>query len=153
MNKKNIDVKEQIRVEHACIKNSIEIILNEIRTIPKAQDFVKWKMEFIWRLKDFGKHLKRHFELEETHGFVEELIEASPENFNIIKKLESEHDQIIQTLDFICSELNKIKSHDQKNLLPISSWVKDLVSKITTHETAENDLMQKAYYQEYGEVD
>jgi hemerythrin-like domain-containing protein len=147
---KKSDVASQIEKEHECIKRDMGDIKMAIMEEVSPKNFPDWRLEFIWRLRDFKNHLLKHFELEEDGGFMAEILSESPEAMNQVKKLEAEHGQIVSELDAILADLKKIHEKEMPKLEDIRSRVIQLMTTIRNHEAAENELIQTVYYQEYG---
>ncbi|MFQ5751536.1 MAG: hemerythrin domain-containing protein [bacterium] len=147
---KKSDIAVQIEKEHECLKRDMGDIKTEVTREVIAEDFSDWRLEFLWRLRDFRTHLQKHFDLEEEGGFMNELLKEAPQALNSIKKLETEHDQIVSDLDGILTQLKELELKDDRKLADIQNRVTTLVSTIQKHESAENELMQKVYCQEYG---
>ncbi len=150
MPRKKSDIAIQIEKEHECLKRDMGDIKNEVTKEVQSEGFTDWRLEFMWRLRDFRTHLQKHFDLEEEGGFMNELISEAPQAMNSIKKLEAEHDQIVANLDGILTSLKELELIDDNKLGDILKRVTQLMSSIQDHESAENELMQKVYCQEYG---
>ncbi len=144
------DVVKQITEEHEQIKKGMADIQGWVKTPITEKDFHDWRLEFIWRLREFRNHLLRHFDFEEDGGFMHELMEEAPEKTSQIKILSNQHHEIAEDLDHIIKDLKSME-HVEKNMSQeIRQHVLDIIDKIHTHETAEVDLMQAIYYQDYG---
>lgn len=147
---KKTDIASQIEKEHECIKRDMGDIKMAVMEKVSLKNFPDWRLEFIWRLRDFKTHLLKHFDLEEEGGFMNEILSEAPETVNQIKKLEAEHSQIVSELDDILADLKEMHEKEIPKLEDIRNRVTQLMSTIRNHETAENNLIQKVYYQEYG---
>ncbi|MFQ5823029.1 MAG: hemerythrin domain-containing protein [bacterium] len=147
---KKSDIASQIEKEHECIKRDMVDIKMDVMKEVSPKNFPDWRLEFIWRLRDFKTHLLKHFDLEEEGGFMNEILSEAPEAMNQVKKLEAEHGQIVSDLDRILSDLKEMQEKDISKLDGIRNCVIQLISTIRAHETAEDNLIQTVYYQEYG---
>ena len=143
-------IAEQIEQEHACLKRDMGNIKNELSRDVIDEDFADWRLELIWRLRDFRNHLCKHFDLEEEGGFMTEITEEAPERVSQVNQLESEHGQILADLDGILTDLKHIELKDSSRLEDVRKRVTELISTLGSHEAAENELIQKVYYREYG---
>lgn len=144
------DLASQIEKEHECIKRDMGDIKEEVTKDIAPQDFSDWRMEFVWRLRDFRNHLLKHFDLEEEGGFMNEILSEAPEAMNKVKKLEAEHGQIISNVDGILADLKEMQQKEISRFEEVRNRVTQLLTTVRNHEEAENDLIQKVYYQEYG---
>lgn len=147
---KKSDIAVQIEKEHECIKRDMGDIKDAVMKEVTDQDFSNWRLEFIWRLRDFRTHLLKHFDLEEEGGFMNEILSEAPQAMTQVKKLEAEHEQILARLDGILADLKALEVRDVSKLEDIRNRVIQLISTIRGHEEAENNLIQTVYYQEYG---
>lgn len=150
MRHKKSSVIAQIQKEHDCFKRDMNDILDEAAREIRTADFADWRLEFMWRLRDFKNHLLKHFDLEEEGGFIDDVLAEKPEATILVKKLEVEHVQIIAILDRLLDELKLMELHNIARLNNIREDVVELISTIRAHEAAENELIQDVYYQEYG---
>ena len=65
MSRKKSDIAIQIEKEHECLKRDMGDIKNEVTKEVQSEGFPDWRLEFMWRLRDFRTHLQKHFDLEE----------------------------------------------------------------------------------------
>ena len=119
-------------------------------TLPEATSFKSWKIELLWQLRDFHNQLQKHFDLEESGGFNEELARLAPHLVSKVEHLEEEHLKIISDLNHILGVLKGIEHVGSSKIDRVKCRVEGLVSFIRAHETAEHDVIQEAYYQDYG---
>lgn len=144
------DIAKQVEQEHACLKRDLADIKRDMMKAVKGEAFGEWRLEFMWRLRDFRVHLLKHFDLEEEGGFMAEILSEAPEAMGQVEKLETEHQEIITTLDGILADMKKLERNDEEKLEKIRTRVLELVSTVHAHEAAENELILTMSYQEYG---
>lgn len=147
---KKSDIAIQVEKEHECIKRDMGDIEGAISKEIPFEEFSEWRLEFMWRLRDFRLHLLKHFDLEEEGGFMNEILAEAPESAGKVAKLEQEHQQIVSDLDGVLSSLKELELRNDEKLQDVRRRVSQLISAIRNHEAAENDLIQVAYCQEYG---
>lgn len=150
MTYKKTSIAEQVEQDHACLKRDMGEIHEDILREVADEDFSDWKLEFMWRLRDFRNRLCKHFDLEEEGGFMNEIIDEAPERLNRVKELEAEHDQILSDLDAILAVLKIMEIRDAAKIEDVRRRVIQLLSTLRTHESAENELIQRVYYREHG---
>lgn len=143
-------VSKKVVDEHNCIKRDLNRILETIQSKILPDSFVEWKLEYIWRIRDFRNVLLKHFDLEESGGFITEIVKQAPEKAANAKQLNAEHGKIIRNLDQIISHIKFVENYDEVALKLIREEVEKFVESLRNHETKENELVQKAFYQEYG---
>ncbi|NIR52828.1 hypothetical protein GWO43_29795 [candidate division KSB1 bacterium] len=144
------DIAVQIEQEHECLKRDMGDIKEDMMQDVTADNFRNWRLEFMWRLRDFKNHLSKHFDVEEEGGFMNEILTEAPEALNQVKKLEAEHTHVLAALDEILDDLKVMEVKDLPNVADIRNRVSGVISTIRAHEAAENDLIQTVYCQEYG---
>ncbi|MFQ5637511.1 MAG: hemerythrin domain-containing protein [bacterium] len=147
---KKSSIAVQIEKEHQCLKRDMGEIHREVMMDIRNEDFQDWRLEFMWRLRDFRNHLLKHFDLEEEGGFMNEILTEKPEAMGQVKRLEAEHDDILASLDTILRDLKIMQKKEIEKLQDIRKRVVTLISSIQAHESAENELIQSVYYREYG---
>ncbi|MFQ5652385.1 MAG: hypothetical protein ACE5IY_20840 [bacterium] len=150
MSFKKSDIAIQVEKEHECIKRDMRLLEETFAQGEQAEEFAEWRLEYMWRLRDFRLHLLKHFDLEEEGGFMQEILERAPEVHGKLRQLEMEHEKIVTDLDAILSALKTMAFRNESKLEGIRSQVLQLLSDIRTHEAAENELIQTIYCQEYG---
>lgn len=150
MSMKKSSIAVQIEKEHQCLKRDMGEIHREVMMDIRNEDFQDWRLEFMWRLRDFRNHLLKHFDLEEEGGFMNEILTEKPEAMGQVKRLEAEHDDILASLDTILRDLKIMQKKEIEKLQDIRKRVVTLISSIQAHESAENELIQSVYYREYG---
>lgn len=140
----------QVEREHECFKRDLKNIAAEINKDVSSEDFSDWHVGMVWRLRDFRTHVLKHMDLEEEGGFMKEIINEAPETAREVERLEKEHQQITAALDNTLAALKEISGKNDLRITDVRAKVAGLVATILAHEKAENDLIQKAYYSEYG---
>ena len=147
------DIILKIEKEHQALKQLITTIIQEMQQPVPEEAFDTWKLEFIWRLRDFRNQLLKHFELEEHGGFVEDMLRIKPENHARLKALEAQHQELIDSLDEIIAALKALGCRDCNRFPEIRSQIEHLLKQLETHEAAERDLIQSTYLQDFGAAD
>ena len=150
MTAKKTKATVQVEKEHELIKTNLHEINETIGKDLAGKDFSEWKLDFMWKLRDFRNTLEKHFDFEEESGFIQEIVDRAPETLNHAKELKKEHGEIVQVLDTIITELKSMDYLQEEKLLQIREQVATFVASIREHENAENELVQKVYCQEYG---
>mgnify|MGYP005835663469 CR=1 FL=1 len=153
MTKNKTQVTRQIWFDHENIKIVLEKLRKQLTPFAQNTSFAEWKMDYLHHIFEFKQQLQKHFTLEEEGGFTNNINPITPEDLQIAKRLESEHDQIMELIKFITNELNQIKKPSVKKLESIKKWVDNLIQRIERHENAEDQLLRKAYPDEYGKIE
>ncbi|NOX36847.1 MAG: hypothetical protein GXO78_04845 [Calditrichaeota bacterium] len=153
MEARKTDITLKIEKEHEALKQLMNTIIQEMHQPIPEDGFDAWKLEFVWRLRDFRNQLLKHFELEEHGGFAEDMLRIKPENHTRLKELEAEHQEIIDTLDGIIAALKALGCRDCDQFPGIRAQIEQLLKRLEAHEAAERDLIQSTYLQDFGAAD
>lgn len=140
----------QIEHDHQELQSWISEIGTVFSKRSEAEDFVSWKIDLLWKLRDFQNQLQKHFDLEEDGGYNTDLIQIAPHLSTQVAHLEEDHRKIISDLNHILDNVKRIESDRSPIVLRLKDRVEALLAFITEHESKENAIIQEAYYQDYG---
>jgi hypothetical protein len=127
----------------AAIKTELAVEVDE-------EAFADWKLNFVWRLRDFQNALLKHFDLEEDGGFMQDLVAIAPGCTNRVDLLKQEHDEVIPRLSSLTEALKEMTTRQSGDLNSIVAGVLDLFDQLERHEAAERELIQDVYFQDIG---
>ena len=150
MERDKTEVAEKIAKDHESIRRYIGALNLSEMTEVDAKEFIDWKLEFIWQLRDFKNRLLKHFDLEEEGGYMQDILTAAPHLSRKVSGLKVEHDQILMSLDEILFKLKRMKKKNDTELEQVRFELNDVITSLRDHENEENILMQQAYYREFG---
>ena len=139
-----------IQEEHDSLKETIAAIRSDLESDTREADFANWRLNFVWRLRDFQNALLKHFDLEEDGGFMQELVAVSPGCTARVALLKQEHEDIIPRLNELTDELKEMTSRQPITLNRIAAGLIDLFDLLERHEAAERELIQDVYFQDIG---
>lgn len=148
---KSSDLAKQIQKEHEELKQELNLIKKEIGKEVLPGQFKKWRLEFLWKLRDFKNEMLKHFDLEELSDFTDDLLNLAPHYMNRFVEIKAEHERIVVDLEEILVDLKTIE--DLSGFPPIRQKLKDLLLFIEAHEAAERELLEDTYLQDYGAND
>ena len=147
---KRKEIASKIHEEHKYLKQEMQKIRGMMNCDVSEKDFSKWRMDFIWILRDFFNDLQKHFDLEEEGGFMNEIITFAPRHVNAIERLEAEHLIITGKLNGIIGSLKKMDTLKQDQMAAVCGHVEELLTLLAEHEAAESDIIETAYLQDLG---
>jgi len=153
MASKKLEVEKQLIKEHEGLNRHIGELRLTIMEKVSTKDFPDWRIQFIGKLQDLKQKLTSHFEFEEQGGFMAEVTDEAPQLLNQVEKLEIEHEKILSSLDGVLTDFKKLHVKDDLELQDIFNRLSGIMSTLHYHEMAENELMQSAFYREYGSPD
>jgi len=151
MDKKSSDLAKQIQQDHEDLKKEMNLLKQEIQKEVTPGQFSKWRMEFLWKLRDFKNEMLKHFDLEELNDFPNELRNLAPHFMSRFEDIKADHQKIIIDLEEILQILKTM--NDLSSFNRIRQKLTDLIAFIHTHEAAERELLEDTYLQDYGAKD
>ena len=109
--------------------------------------------ELVRVLDDFRVSVRRHFDFEETGGYLKVVTDKRPQHAGRVEALRSEHGEILTLLDRLYDE---VAVHAQGDLPGCSDFNDDfvaLVRQFGRHEQAERELVMDVFWLEGGVSD
>ena len=88
----------------------LENIKTGLNTWITSDDFVLWKIEFVWQMREFKNNLYKHFDFEDDSGIFDYFPDGDSEKANQGERFRTEHKQILGNLDKILTRLKRIKN-------------------------------------------
>lgn len=150
MSRNKQDVYSRIEEEHDKLRSELGNLSTFAMRESDPDDFAEWRLEFVWQLRDLKNRLLKHFDLEESGGFMRDVIDLSPESCNKVEQLRREHHQFTAALDKLIETLRAMPNQDQAMIQKLRMELSDLIVALRDHENEEHRLIQKAYYRVYG---
>ncbi len=147
------EIAAKIKEEHQHIKQEIANVSRVVNKDVAADEFPRWRLDLLWLLRDFQNDMQKHFDLEEEGGFMSDVLQVAPQNMNAVKKLEEEHEQILNDLQQILADLKALSEKDDAKLELIRKNINDLFALLHHHEETEGELIVNTYLQDEGSVD
>jgi hypothetical protein len=146
----NKELNSLIEKDHEALQHAMKELEVAFDDNPSPVDFLNWKLQRLWQLRDFNNQIQKHFDLEENDGYNEELIRIAPHLFGQIEHLEEDHLKISTDLNHIIQVLKQVDRVESAKIDRVKVRVKRLVRYIHEHEDAELRINQDAYYQDIG---
>jgi hemerythrin-like domain-containing protein len=146
-------IGEQIAREHREVESTmheVEVVVSHALQPKPHPDKIR---ELRDRLRDFGHHLQRHFELEETGGFLEGVDVSQPSMKEKVELLRREHRELVDKVYWLVQELNHFLETGEIAVSALQEQVTKLFSVLRAHEAVEEELLQESFYRELGTGD
>ncbi len=143
-------IVSQVEDEHVVLKQEMGALSLFAMQEKTNNDFGDWRLQFVWQLRDFKNRLLKHFDLEEEGGFMRDVLDVSPQSFNKVEELKAEHEEIASDLERITATIRGMRERNSETLQTVRSDLNDIITVLRKHESDENQLIQRAYYREYG---
>jgi len=146
----NATMNQHIENDHINLLKSLDDLETVFDELPAAEDFINWKLGLLWQLRDFHNQLQKHFDLEEQGGYNENLARQAPHLVPKIEHLEEEHLKIISDLNHIIQIIKETDHVESAKIERSKCRIDELIAFIRKHEAVENEVIQEAFYQDYG---
>lgn len=153
MVKKSSDLAKQIQKEHEDLKKEMDSLQKEIKKDISPGKFKEWRLDFLWKLRDFKNEMLKHFDLEELSEFPNDLLNIAPHYLKRFDEIKTDHQKIIIDIEEILRNLKSMNEKDLSSFKNIREKIINLISFIHTHEAAERELLEDTYLQDYGAND
>jgi len=115
--------------------------------------FGAWTETLSGRLTDVVIALRSHFKREEDSPLFREVPINFPRFSGTIDRLMSEHGQFLNDLDEIIDSLESLRQPRQAHIWEMACKTKLVVASLRRHESEENEVLQKAYWEDVGGMD
>ena len=150
MSERSQQLASRIQDEHERLEKLIQEIREELKCTVDPETFADWKLEFVWKIRDFQNELTKHFDLEEDGGFMEDVVDRAPRFSPRVKALEQEHVDAVQQLEEITSELKQLTVLEEPLQAEICDRIMTLFDMLEQHEALERELILEVYFQDIG---
>jgi uncharacterized protein (UPF0335 family) len=150
MTEQSRQLATRIQDEHERLEQMIADMRAELASPVDPSQFVDWKLGFIWKVRDFQNELRKHFDLEEDGGFMEDVVSKAPRFTPRVRALEDDHAEALTLLDTITSNLKGMDGFDPEVWTGVKDSISALFDSLEEHEAAERDLILEVYYQDIG---
>ncbi len=147
------DITTRVQEEHGHLKQEMEKIWQLIDAEVSKDEFVQWRMDLLFLLRDFHNDLQKHFDLEEEGGFMSDIVRVAPQHTHAVAQLYEEHQQMSSGLNTILADLKALTTMERTEFNRIRSQIEDFLTLLKTHEAAEGNLMVSTYLQDEGSGD
>jgi CBS domain-containing protein len=135
---------EQLGQAHAALLIELRKLREAARAGSRTTDD-----ELLSRLKEVRTVVGRHFRLEETNGYLENVRKRQPQSDLEIQKLWTEHREILSSLDALIAEAAGPTAGRERLGQQVRAWI----DRLRAHESHENALVQDAFNLEIAAED
>jgi hemerythrin-like domain-containing protein len=149
----NVSIASQLKKEHAYIHEITKKIEKLVAVIKPQRPALEWGSSLLENLSSLREHLEKHFEFEETGGFMEEVMKALPNISPQVESLRRDH----QILTF---EINDLYRRAERLILDsgptsreIGEDIKHFLHSLREHERKENALVLHVFLDDVGMID
>jgi len=144
------DASSTVLAEREQISESLRRLADELGRDVEPAGFERWKLAYLWQLRDFQSQLHKLFDREEEGGLTAELLRLAPHRANRIRQVEAEHRKIDVLVGQLVTGVKRMDGAADVRIARLRDQLQDLAAVIRTHEAAECALMQDVYYEDFG---
>ena len=144
------DLAQQTLAEHKMLTLVIEGLRNTLAWKVEGTDFARKLSTLRFITESFQRHLEHVLTLEEDGGYMDLVLQASPQQGNNVTGLKQEHQQFRKEASHIVHQFEHVSSTDGDSFARICGELDDLLNRLDAHKKKEVKLMQKAFAQDEG---
>lgn len=148
--KKPRTVASMVERDHELLHAGMHNLAGAIAAPVPGEGFAAWKLDLLWKLRDFQNQLQKHFDLEEESAFKSELLRLAPQVAGQLDHLEDEHRRFMRDLTSVLDYLKSMERSDSPAIQAVRSGFAAIVLGLEEHEGEERTLIQDVFYQDYG---
>jgi DNA repair ATPase RecN len=135
-----------IRQQHQRLHSLLEAIENRFRHEQKAS------RNLVSLLNALAVHLQTHFELEESEGYLSNLVQLSPASTATVERLLREHRDLQEEVNGLVARTREDFAIN-RNTTELAERFGKFHSKLSAHDHEENKLIQETYNLDLGTKD
>jgi hemerythrin-like domain-containing protein len=143
------EIAQWMREEHAVVQDLTQRLRDRVAIIPRT-GLKPWMAETCAQLDRFRVHLRKHFDLEETDGYLEAVLRESPRLASQVDRLRHEHDEITRILDWIQQEAGTVTDQDAILIEDCRCRAQNLLRYIKDHEEREDLIVMSVFTNDLG---
>lgn len=141
-----------IQKEHEKVDALIAALRAQVAAVPKA-GLSTWIGDTQRQFEHLRAHLIRHMALEESDGYLVEVIERRPTLSKEVDRLEHEHREMAKIMESVHQVLSSVTPEDPLLLEDCCSRIRALLGYVERHEDFENLLVTSVFSRDIGSKD
>jgi hemerythrin-like domain-containing protein len=146
----NPDLIERIAREHAVVRNTVKDIRTELERLRAEPGPGHEGGALPTMLREFGAHLRLHFELEERGGFLEQSEELNPGTQRLIRDLIEQHHDLERQLAALLESVERASEGSASLPDGFVQGLNGFLDDLLMHESTENSLVQELVAYDVG---
>jgi hemerythrin-like domain-containing protein len=148
-----VNIAYQLKKEHACIHATTKRIEKLIAAIQPQRRALEWSSSLLENLSSLREHLERHFEFEETGGFMEEVLKALPNISREVESLRRDHQVLAYEINDLYKRAERLILDNGPSSREIGADIKHFLHSLREHERKENELVLHVFLDDVGMID
>jgi hemerythrin-like domain-containing protein len=146
------DLARWMEEEHDALRALAANLQTKIAAPPRSK-IEQWLADVRASFSEYTEHARKHMALEESGGYLSEVLSRRPTLSNTVKELGHEHRAFSQLMTQISSAMEGIRAEDQLLIRDACTRIKILLSYIDRHEERENHLVLCTFTEDIGTQD
>ncbi|MFN8007798.1 MAG: hemerythrin domain-containing protein [Terriglobia bacterium] len=149
----NATIANQLKKEHADILEITKKIERLVAGIKSQRKVLDWGSSLLESLSSLREHLEKHFEFEETGGFMEEAMKALPNISLQVEALHRDHQILAYEINDLYKRAEKLILDHGQAVQGITKDIKNFLKSLREHESKENALIFHVFLDDVGMLD
>jgi hemerythrin-like domain-containing protein len=143
-------IAEQLVVEHEMLKYIIDGLRLAIGLNPEGGTFSRKLHTIHFIALSLQRHLDHMLTLEECDGYMDAVVNLSPQLNRQVGALRQEHEQFREASHRVLHRLEKVAPNDQTTFRNVCDEVLALLKKLEEHTRKEVELVQETFGRDGG---
>ena len=143
-------IAQQTMIEHQTLKHVMDGLQIVLTSQVSAAGMARKLTSLRFVVSSLHRHLEHMLNLEESGGYMPEVVAMSPQFAKEVKALRQQHDEFRETLRHIVAELEAVTADDTQRITATCERLSDLLNQLDKHSRTETGLVQEAFLREEG---
>jgi hemerythrin-like domain-containing protein len=144
------NIAEQMLVEHGMLKHIVEGLRAALGWESEGDDFSRKLHTVRFIARCLQRHLDHMLTLEEYDGYMDAVVNLSPQLSRRVDALRQEHDQFRKATLRIVHRLENVLPTDQSTFRNVCEELLALLDALDHHRRKEGDVLQEAFGKDGG---
>ena len=149
----NVSIANQLKKEHSYIDAITRKIEKLVAAIKPQRRALEWSSSLLENLSSLRDHLEKHFEFEETGGFMEEVTKALPNISPQVEILHRDHEILAYEINDLYRRAERLILDSGPTTREIGEDIKHFLHSLQEHERKENALVLRVFLDDVGMID
>ncbi len=144
------DIQQQVLIEQATLAHIVSALRTTLGWKVREYDFSRKLSSLLFVCESFQRHLKRLLRLEQSEGYMAEVLDSRPELSDEVRGLRRQHTEFRKKLREILARLRAVAHTDLAGFTQISTELEMLLDALDEHHRKEASLLQEALLRDEG---
>jgi hemerythrin-like domain-containing protein len=149
----NVSIANQLKKEHSRIDVIVRKIEKLVASIKPQRRALEWSSSLLENLSSLREHLEKHFEFEESGGFMEEVMKALPNMSPQVEALHRDHEILTYEINDLYRRAERLILDNGPTTREIGEDIRHFLHSLREHERKENALVLRVFLDDVGMID